>query len=112
MAHTLIDGKRVYGRRYAYGSMGPTNISINSYKLYKNILEEAEYTKSWLDNKYNKNFPDISFKLSKINKIDYSTLVKVANLIGIKYYKSHIKPTRGQLIVLRRSVATILNRAQ
>lgn len=111
MSYTSIDGKRVYGEKYAYGSMGPTSISIESYVKHKDILKETSYTKDWLDMRFNKDFPNISFKISEINKLDYTTLSKIANLIGLKHHKGKQKPPRGQLIVLRKLVADILDKA-
>lgn len=111
MGYTSVDNKRVYGKCYAYGAFGPTNISMEAYAEHKNILIEAEYTKDWLDKKYNEDFPDTTFKLSELNKIDYATLSKIANLVGIKHHKSRRKPTTSELIALRRSVAAALNKA-
>lgn len=111
LGYTSIEDKRVYGKCYAYGAFGPTNISIKSYKEYENILVEAEYTKDWLDKNFNKNFPDVSFKLSELNKLDYKTLSTVAKLIGIKYHKERRKPGRAEMMALRRSVASVLNKA-
>ena len=65
MSYTVINDQRVYGRKFAYGSFGPANIPVNIYKEKRDILEEAEYTKEWLDNRFNYEFPNISFKLSQ-----------------------------------------------
>lgn len=109
MAYTSIDGKRVYGRKYAYGSMGPTNVSRESFKKYREILEETEYTKSYLDEKFNGNFPDVSFKVSEISKLDFLTLVKVAKSLGIKYHRRRVSPTNKEVLALRRAVIGRLN---
>ena len=31
MSYTVLDGKRVYGKKFAYGSLGPTEVSMNIY---------------------------------------------------------------------------------
>ena len=88
MSYTTIDNKRVYGRKFAYGSMGPTDIPINIYRKNKDILDEAEYTKKWLEKKFDHEFPPISFKLSQLYSIDMNTLTKIARAVGIKYIKN------------------------
>lgn len=87
MYHTTIDGYRVYGRKYAYGSFGATNIPINVYKQNIDILEEASYHWKWLEEKFVKEFPKISLDMSNIYYLDIKVLIKIAHLIGIKYIK-------------------------
>jgi hypothetical protein len=88
MSYTVINNKRVYGKKFAYGSLGPTDIPLDIFKPNRNILEEAEYTKAWLDNKFGKEFPDISFKPSRLYKLDISVLTKIAHGVGIKYLRN------------------------
>lgn len=88
MSYTLINDKRVYGRKFAYGSLGPTDISIDVYNEKKDILSEAEYTREWLSNKFGKEFPNISFKPSQLYKLDLSTLTQIAHGVGIKYIRT------------------------
>jgi len=88
MSYTVMDNKRVYGRKFAYGSFGPTDISLSIFKQKRDILEEAEYTKIWLENKYKKDFPNASFKLSQLYKLDMNILTQIANGIGIKYIRN------------------------
>jgi len=85
MSCTVIDDKRVYGRKFAYGSLGPTDISIDIYNQNKDILEEAEYTKIWLDNKFGRQFPNISFKPSQLYGLNIKVLTQIAHGVGIKY---------------------------
>ena len=85
MSYTVLNGKRVYGRKFAYGSLGPTDISMDIYNEKKDILSEAEYTKEWLNNKFGKEFPNISFKPSQLYKLDLGILTQIAHGVGIKY---------------------------
>ena len=88
MSYTVIGDKRVYGKKFAYGSLGPTDISLNIFKQNRDMLEEAEYTKAWLDNKFDKEFPDISFKPSQLYRLDMDNLTKIAHGVGIKYLRN------------------------
>ena len=88
MSYTLIDNKRIYGRKFAYGSFGPTDISINTYREKKNILDEAEYTREWLHKKFGNESPNISFKLSQLYQIDIDILIQIAKGVGIKYIRN------------------------
>ena len=88
MSYTVLDGQRVYGKKFAYGSLGPTDVSMNIYKENKDILEEAEYTKEWLDNKFGKEFPNISFKLSQLYGLAMDDLILVAQGVGINYLRN------------------------
>lgn len=107
MSYTILDGKRIYGRKFAYGSFGPTDISISTYKEQQNILEEAEYTKEWLDNKFGKNFPNITFKLSGLYKIEINILIQIAYCVGIKYlqrYKISVHEKRALCRAIKRVI--------
>ena len=111
MGYTTIDGKRVYGKKFAYGTFGPTDISIDAYEKYKDILEDAEYTKEWLENKYKANFPDIKFTINTIKNLDYKNLALLAKLVGVKYHKGvKRKITRAEKNALVRSIKLALSR--
>ena len=87
MGHTSIDGYRVYGKQYAYGSFGATNISLSLYDKYRVILECADYHWKWLEEKFGKEFPKISLNMSNLYYLDIDILIHVARSVGIKYYK-------------------------
>jgi hypothetical protein len=108
MSYTVLDGKRIYGKKFAYGSFGPTDINIDTYMEKRDILEEAEYTKRWLDNKFNTNLPNVSFKLSELYNIDIKILSKIALCIGIKYFKPR-KVSIEEKKALCRAIKKILN---
>jgi hypothetical protein len=82
MGYTQVDGYRVYGRRYCYGKFGSTDIPKEVFDKYKDILEHAEYTKVWLENKFGGTFPDITFKLSELSKLSPRQLIQLNNAIG------------------------------
>jgi hypothetical protein len=103
LGYLQIEGYRIYGKKYAYGSFGPTDIPRDLYKKHKDILVDAVYTKEWLDRKFSKNFPAISFDISfNISDADLKT---IAELVGIKvsYGKRH-ELTTIERNALRRSI--------
>lgn len=103
MGYTSIEGQRVYGKCFSYGSFGPTDISRSLFRKNRDILEEFVYTTKWLEEKFNKKFPNISFKISEFYKIDFELLVKIAKTIGIEYIKSR-KSSDLERRALRRAV--------
>jgi hypothetical protein len=109
MGYTSIGSKRVYGKKFSYGSMGPTNITKKLYEQHKDKLTETEYTSTWLEAKYDEDFPDVSFKYTELSKLDYDSLSKIAQAIGIKYHRGRSKPNRAELMALRRSVSRKLD---
>lgn len=110
MGYTQLDGHRVYGRKYAYGSFGPTDLPTDLYKKHKDILEDAKYTKVWLDNKFKQNFPDIAFTASDLYRMDFEAMVDIARKMGIKYvWTTNKKPTTKERHALRRSIIAFLN---
>lgn len=83
MGYLDIDGQRVYGRNFAYGSFGPTDIDRKTYKHNKKFLEEAVYTKEILEEKFGGEFPNISFKLSELRELPWDIVSELARLIGM-----------------------------
>ena len=108
MSYTVLGGQRVYGRKFAYGSLGPTDVSMDIYKENKDILEEAEYTKKWLDNKFGKEFPNISFKPSELYRLDMDVLTHIARGVGIKYFRRR-KTSIQEKRALCRAIKKIIN---
>lgn len=103
MSYTTIGGLRVYGKKFSYGSFGPTDVPIEIYKEKKNVLSEAEYTKEWLDAKYKCEFPDVSFMLSELYKINIYDLINIAKCVGITYHKGR-KITVSEKLALCRAI--------
>ena len=102
MGCSTINGHRVYGRFYAYGSFGPTSLSRKVFLKHKEILEEAEISKEWLRSKTGKEFPT-GFKISELYNFDFDTTINIAKLLGINYIKSK-KPTSAEQSALRKSI--------
>lgn len=110
MGYTQISEYRIYGKKYAYGSFGPTNIPYDLYKANYDILEDAHYTKRWLDSKFKREFPHISFTIQDLYKMDFSLMVEIAKLVGVKYTGSLKKePTTSEKHALRKSIISFLN---
>lgn len=110
MGYTQLDGYRIYGKKYAYGSFGPADLPIELYKKNKKILEDAKYTKAWLDKKFGKDFPAISFTVDDLYKMKFSSMVEIASLMGIKYAgPTNKNPTVRERHALRKSIISFLN---
>lgn len=100
-----ISGRRVYGRFYAYGSFGPTQIPRGVFFKNKDVLEEAQITGSWLSERSGKLFPSVSFKTTELYLLDFNMLIRIADLLGIKYIRSR-KPSAAEKKALGRAVVT------
>jgi hypothetical protein len=110
MGYTQIDNYRIYGRKYAYGSFGAVDLPAKLYKKHKNILENAKYTKEWLEEKFNKTFPKMSFTIDDLYRMEFSAMLKIARLVGIDYiWASKKKPTIKERHALRKSIIAFLN---
>lgn len=107
MAYSKIGEQRVYGRKFSMGRMGPTNISYELYKKNKYKLIEAQYTQEWLENKFNRNFPPISFYLNDLDRMSIELLIEIANCVGIDYIKSRWVRKQEQR-ALSRSIKNII----
>lgn len=98
-----VSGRRVYGRFYAYGSFGPTQIPRSVYFKNRDVLEEAQVTGEWLSERSGKIFPPVSFKTTELYLLDFNMLIQIAGLLGIKYIRSR-KPSTNEKKALGRSV--------
>lgn len=103
MGYAQLDGYRVYGRKYSRGSFGPTDIPRELYKKHRDNLEDAIYTQEWLEKRFNKSFPPISFDASLAVSDDMLKLI--AELVGVKvsYGKRH-ELSLPEKNALRRSI--------
>lgn len=110
MGYTQIDGYRIYGTKYAYGSFGPTDVPADLHRKHADILIDAKYTKQWLEEKFNKQFPSISFTVNDLYKMDFQAMVEIARLVGVKYAGTiNKKPTTRERHALRKSIVSFLN---
>ena len=103
MGYTAVGGRRIYGRCFSYGSFGATDIPYKLFMKHREQLDEIEYTKIILENKFGHKFPEVSFKLSEIHLVNFLDLVKVIRAFGIRYSPSK-KPTIQERRALRRSI--------
>ncbi len=102
MGSSTINGRGVYGRFYALGSFGPTNVTRKTFLKHKNILEEIEITKEWLLKKTGKCFP-VGFKTGELHFLDFDVTIDIARLLGVEYIKSR-KPSSTEQAALRRAI--------
>ena len=107
MGYTQIGPYRIYGRNFSSGLFGSCDIPRELYLANKNILEEAEYTPEWLEAKFGRKFPPISFKPSELSKLNIDELSKIAIAMGIKYKKPR-NPTLQDKNGLKRSILSKL----
>lgn len=110
MGYTQLDGYRVYGRKYAYGSFGSTDLPVATYKKYKEILEDAPYTQGWLESKFNKSFDGYCFRIRDLYSMSFEDMIKLARLVGINYVeRGRHEPTVKERNALRKSIVAFLN---
>lgn len=110
MSYTIIDGYRIYGRRYAFGTFGSTDVPESIYRENRAALIDAEYTNQWLERKFKRPFPPISFTINNLYEMEDERLIKLATLVGVKcvYPKTH-ELTVKQRHALRKSIIYFLN---
>lgn len=104
LGYTSIDGKRVYGKYFNYGSFGPVNIPRSIFKKNKEILEEVEYDEVLLEKIFGVKFPCVRFKISEFWKVDFKTLIDIAMSLDIKYIRNKGTPTDIEKRALRRGI--------
>lgn len=102
MAYTQLGQYRIYGKKFAYGSFGDTDIPWDLYKEHVNILEEGYCTSDWLKNKYGRDFPNVTFKVSEMRKLNFDTIIEIAKGLGINFITSNrITPTQQKSLRIR-----------
>lgn len=111
MSYLNIDGYKIYGKKYAYGSFGSTDIPIELYKKHEHVLIDAEYTARWLETRFGKKFPPISFTIKDLYSMEDSKLVDIAKLVGVKYhYRKSNELSIKERHALRKSIISYLNK--
>lgn len=88
MGYSTIDNYRIYGKYYAYGSFGPTQVPRKIFFAHKNILEEVEITDKWLNEKTSKVFPRLKFFTTKMADLNLEDTIVLAKLLGIQFIKT------------------------
>ena len=103
MGYTSINGKRVYGEFFSYGSFGPTEVTYKEFNEFREMLRELPITGEWLGRKFGKDFPQCSFKYTEMRKLDFNKLIEIAKLLDIDYRKSR-HPTDTDRRALKKAV--------
>ncbi len=103
MGCSTVDGYRVYGKFYDFGSFGPTNIPRRVYSKYRTVLEEAEITRRWLSEAFDCEFPDVTFKATQMIELDFDLVVEIARCMDVSYIQS-AKPTATEKRALRETI--------
>jgi hypothetical protein len=104
MGYTSVGDKRVYGKSFAYGRFGPTEITYKEYMKNRDYLVQHPVTSAWLSSKFDKAFPEAEFTYENMHDdVSFETLVEIANLLEIKYVKKG-KPTIAEKRSLRRAI--------
>jgi len=103
LGYTVVGSKRVYGEFFNYGRFGPTEVSYKEFRENKENLIELPITGEWLSKKFNKKFPQCSFKYSEMRKLDFNKLIEIAILLDIKYLKPR-SPTTDDIRALKNVV--------
>ena len=112
MGVSSIQGTRVYGRCYSYGSFGPTIVPREVFYKNRDILEEAPITSQWIKEKTGLEAPgQVNFLTTEFSKLDFDQTVDVARALGINYIKS-AKPTLEEKKALRRSIINRIEKLQ
>lgn len=105
MGRTELDGHVVCGEYYNYGRLGPANIPRRVYLKHREVLKEVPITSEWLSKSFNRPFPPVKFTVDEMHKVNWSTLVQIARLMGIEYIGDvRHKSTELQRRALRRGV--------
>jgi hypothetical protein len=108
MGYTSIGPYRIYGKRFSNGAFGASIVPKELFQEHKDILEEAEYTKDWLEEKFGRTFPDISFRISELSKLEMPELIGIAHGLGIDFKKKKsytLQDKNG----LKRSITNMLS---
>ncbi len=108
MGYSKIEEHNVYGEFFNYGRFGPVDIPRKLYSENKGILKEAKYTKEWLENRFDKEFPDIKFTISTLKNIPFNKIVMLAKAFGINYISSSRRASVREKFWLRKSIISHL----
>lgn len=100
MAYTSIGGKRVCGKLYAYGTYGPSNISIEDYKSNRDKIIDADYPAAWLKQKFGRDVQPFNFEQLRAMSVD--DLIKFTKVtLGIKYFRGEDTDTKTKNALLK-----------
>lgn len=105
MGSAIIAGQSIAGKYFDRGRNGPANVPRQLFLKHKDVLEEFEITGNWLERKFGRPFPSVTFKPSTMWQLDFYTVIEIARLLGIDY-KSRVNKEYSDIEkrALRRSV--------
>lgn len=110
LGYAEIENKRVYGKKFAYGIMPPTEISFSAYKDNSDMLESVAYTAKFLEKKFGNKFPDVEFHhIWGLMTLDWNSIIKIAIAMGINYNRP-LSVTKEDKLGLCQSIIRILEK--
>jgi len=95
MGYFEIDGRRIYGRHFAYGSFPPTYIPLTYWEVNKDKFEIVRIDDKWLSKKTRKECPPFILNyndddLKSLNLQELKQLCEALKLdIHKKYFVGH-----------------------
>lgn len=108
LGYTEIEGKRIYGRKFAYGKMPPAEISFAKYKENASCLETIPYTNTYLSRRFGGAFPPVEFHhVWDLLGLSWPNIVELAKAIGISYTKP-MSATKDDKLGLAQAIIRIL----
>jgi hypothetical protein len=111
MCFIELDGYRIYGRKYAYGTFGSTDIPLELYNEKRHLFVDAEYTPQWLERRFGKKFPPITFTAQDLYSLEDARLAELAITLGVQYhYRKSVELSTRERHALRKSIISFLNR--
>jgi len=111
MAYSTMNGRRIYGEFYSYGSFGPSSVSRKFFFENRDRLKEVEITSEWLVSQTGELFPDVSFLTTEMSKLDFEVIVAIARGLGIKYIEKK-KITTEEKKALNRAIVYHIEKLQ
>lgn len=111
MSFVELEGYRIYGRKYAYGSFGSTDIPLELYNSHRHLFLDAEYSPQWLERRFGRKFPQITFTAQDLYNMEDAKLAELAIALGVKYYyRKTAELSIKERHALRKSIITFLHK--
>jgi len=108
MGYLELEGQRIYGRYFAYGSFEPKRISYDTYKRHTNALEEVPIHSKRLEEYFGVPFPDFTFQFSKWGTFPDEHIQDIATSIGIMWRRKN-KLSVNETIGLKKAIRNRLD---
>lgn len=107
MGYTRIGPYRIYGRKFCNGAFGCAEVPRDLFTNHKHVLEEAEYTQEWLEERFGREFPPFAFRTSELSKFEMAELIGIAHGLGVAFKKKKTYTLQDKN-ALKRSILAIL----